>query len=127
VLEDRLIFGFLIAVMAWALFGLPFIYLNWDWLMHEAVGFFTFLLCLVGGLQLVLFLWQLWLIRKSLDDTKIAAEAAKQSADTAKIQAETARDTLQVMQDTAQRQLRAYISVAPERRPVSPILRLSPA
>jgi hypothetical protein len=124
-IEDRLLWGFLVAVVAWALFGLPFIYLHWDWLMHEAVGFFTFLLVMVAGLQLGLFAWQLWLIRESLDDTKMAAEAAKQSADAAKIQAETARGTLKVMQDTAERQLRAYISVAPEIRPNIPDIDVS--
>jgi hypothetical protein len=31
-LEDRWIIGFLVAVAAWGMFGLPFIYLNWDWL-----------------------------------------------------------------------------------------------
>jgi hypothetical protein len=83
-LEDRLMIGFLVATVVWGLFGLPFIFLHWDWLMNEAVGFFTFLLVVVAGLQLVLFFWQLSLIHQSLDDTKIAAEAAKTSADAAK-------------------------------------------
>jgi hypothetical protein len=118
--EDRWIIGFLAAVVAWALFGLPFIYLNWHWLLNDAAGFFTFLLVVVGGLQLGFFAWQLRLIRESLDDTKIAAEAAKQSADAAKIQAETARDTLKVMQDTAERQLRAYVYLDVLGRPYPP-------
>jgi hypothetical protein len=67
------------------------------------------LLVIVGGGQLILFYVQLKLIRESLDDAKIAAEAAKESADVARIQADTARATLIAMQDTAQRQLRAYI------------------
>jgi hypothetical protein len=103
----------MVATVVWGLFGLPFIYLNRDWLMQEAVGFFTFLLVVVGTFQLGLFVWQLWLIRKSLDDTTIAAKAAKTSADTAKLQAEVARDTLKTMQDTAERQLRAYVRAKP--------------
>jgi len=82
--------GFLVAVAAWALFGLPFIYLNWQWLMHDAAGFFTFLLVIVGGLQLGLFAWQLTLIRKSVTDAEIAARASQEAATTAKQQAETA-------------------------------------
>jgi hypothetical protein len=59
---------------------------TWHWLTHEAVGFFTLWLVIIAGGQLALFFWQLVLIRKSLDDAKIAAEAAKESADaTAKI------------------------------------------
>jgi hypothetical protein len=74
--EDRLIIGFLVATVVWGLFGLPFIYLNWDWLMNEAVGFFTFLLFVVGGLQLLLFFWQLTLIRHSLAPAEAASKAA---------------------------------------------------
>jgi hypothetical protein len=65
-----------------------------DWLMHEAVGFFTFLLVVVGVLQLGLFAWQLTLIRKSLADTKVAADAAKDAANAANIQAQIAERTL---------------------------------
>jgi hypothetical protein len=81
----------------------------WDWVPHGGAGFFT--LWLVIAAQLGLCVWQLTLIRKSTIDAGAAADAAKQSADTARIHAETARD-LQVMQDTAQRQLRAYVSVS---------------
>jgi hypothetical protein len=56
----------------------------WDWITHDAAGFFTALLVIVGGVQLALFVWQLALIRESLDDAKIAADAAKESADAAK-------------------------------------------
>jgi hypothetical protein len=92
--EDRGIIGFLVAVVAWALFGLPFIYLNWQWLMNDAAGFFTFLLVLVGMLQLGLFAWQLTLIRKSMTDTRIAADAARDAANAANIQAHIAERTL---------------------------------
>jgi hypothetical protein len=81
------------------------------WLTKDAAGFFTFLLVIVGGFQIGMFGWQLWLIRKSLDETKLAALAAKEAADAAKGQAETAQGTLKAMQDIAKRQLRAYVSV----------------
>jgi hypothetical protein len=60
----------------------------WGWLTRDAVGFFTLCLAAVGVGQLVLFFVQLKLIRKSLEDTKLAAEAAKKSADAAVISAE---------------------------------------
>jgi hypothetical protein len=66
-------------------------------------------LVIIGGFQLVLFYWQLRLIRKSQDDAKTPAEASKSSADAAKVQAEIAQTTLSTMQDTAERQLRAYM------------------
>jgi hypothetical protein len=75
-----LIIGFLVATVAWALFGLPFIYLHWDWLMNEAAGFFTFLLVVVAVFQLGLFVWQLSLIRQSLAPAQAAANAALLSA-----------------------------------------------
>lgn len=52
--------------------------------MHDAAGFFTLWLVIVGGGQLLLFWVQLKYIRKSLNDAKIAADAAKLSADAAK-------------------------------------------
>jgi hypothetical protein len=64
----------------------------WEWVTHDAAGFFTALLVLVGGLQLALFFWQLVLIRESLDDAKLAAEAAKDSAEAAKLQATVAEN-----------------------------------
>ena len=57
---------------------------TWGWLTHEAVGFFTLWLVIIAGGQLILFFWQLILIRESLNDTKLAAEAAKASADAAR-------------------------------------------
>ena len=65
---------------------------------------FTFILIVVGIFQLGLFIWQLRLIRESLADTKTAAEAANKSAD-------AAEHTVSTMKDTAERQLRAYVSV----------------
>jgi hypothetical protein len=79
------------------------------WLMHDAAGFFTSLLVIVGLFQLGVFYWQLRLIRRSLIDAERAANAAQRSADIATRQADTARATLETMQDTAQRQLRAYV------------------
>jgi hypothetical protein len=54
------------------------------WMTHDAAGFFTLWLVVVGGAQLVLFWVQLKYIRQSLNDAKIAANAAKLSADAAK-------------------------------------------
>lgn len=50
------------------------------WLTKDAGGFFTFVLVIVGGLQLLLFWYQLGLIRESLDPAKEAADAAKLNA-----------------------------------------------
>ena len=50
---------------------------GWHWLTHEAVRILTFWLVIVAIGQLALFFWQLVLIRESLDDAKIAADAAK--------------------------------------------------
>jgi hypothetical protein len=60
----------------------------WNWLTHDAAGFFAVWLVIVGGGQLVLFYVQLKLIRESLIDAKIAADAAKEAADAAVISAE---------------------------------------
>lgn len=81
----------------------------WD----DAVADFTLALVIVGGLQAVLFFWQLRLIRESLIDTKESADAAKDAANTASRQANISTKTLETMQDTARRQLRAYVSVYP--------------
>lgn len=56
---------------------------TWWQRASDPVATFTFCLVVVGSFQLGLFLWQLRLIRESLDDAKIAADAAKESADAA--------------------------------------------
>jgi len=57
-----------------------------DWVTHDAVGFFTLCLVIVGLGQAGLFAWQLHYMRKSIVDTKALALAAQASADTAKAQ-----------------------------------------
>jgi hypothetical protein len=54
------------------------------WLIHDAAGFFTFCLFIIGGGQIVLFYWQLHFMRQGMKDAESAALAARQSADTAK-------------------------------------------
>jgi hypothetical protein len=101
---DRAIMFSVVALVAWAIIGLPlFNSFSWaddepaqtptnqhstnktkaeePWLTKDAAGFFTFLVFVVGGIQVMLFLWQLSLIRESLVDAKTAADAAKESAD----------------------------------------------
>jgi len=75
--------------------------------MEDAAGFFTALLVVVGAFQLGVFVWQLRLIRGSLEEAKrastvaqVTAEAAKETAQAAKSQAESAR-----------LQLRAFVAV----------------
>lgn len=139
-LADRIIMFLVIGLVAWAIIGLPALHSFWPtyqpaygysaqpsansanaqepWLTKDAAGFFTFLLVVVGAFQVGLFLWQLWLIRESLDDAKTAADAAKEAAEAGKLQAGVAEKhadiagaTLKTMQETAQRQLRAYIFI----------------
>lgn len=55
-----------------------------SWLTHDAAGFFTLWLVIVGGAQIGLFYWQLRYMRKGVDDAAVAAKAAQQSADTAR-------------------------------------------
>ena len=66
----------------------------WDWIFHDAAGFFTLWLVIVGGGQIVLFYVQLRLIRESLDDAKIAADAAAIAANAASRQAIAAERSL---------------------------------
>jgi hypothetical protein len=63
----------------------------WGWLTHDASGFFTSLLFIVGGAQLWLFLRQLTFIRESLVDAKKSGDAATASAIAAKEAADAAR------------------------------------
>ena len=81
----------------------------WDWITHDAVGFFTLWLVIIAGGQLILFLWQLVLIRESLDDAKIAAEAAKELADAAKEGASATRDNVNVARLAMTASDRAYV------------------
>lgn len=66
----------------------------WQWLSHDAGGFFTAVLVVVGAVQLILFFWQLRLIRTSLDDAKVSADAAADAAKAASRQAHVAEETL---------------------------------
>ena len=60
------------------------------WMMHDAAGFFTFCLVIVGGFQLALFRVQLKFIRESLTDAKVAADAATEAAKAAGLNARAA-------------------------------------
>jgi hypothetical protein len=53
----------------------------WNWLTHDAAGFFTLWLVIVGGGQVALFLWQLRLIKRTLGPAEEAARAAKLNAE----------------------------------------------
>ena len=55
-------------------------------MVHDAAGFFTFLLVMVALVQAGLFFWQLKIMRDGIEDTRIAALAAKASAESAKEQ-----------------------------------------
>jgi hypothetical protein len=70
----------------------------WHWLTHDAGGFFTAWLVIVGGGQLALFYVQLKLIRESLVDTKEAADAAQGAANAAEKQAKIAERSLTELQ-----------------------------
>jgi hypothetical protein len=116
-----------IALVAWAIIGLPVYYsfsrpgysptlqqtngtqTEGNWLTKDAAGFFTFLLVVVGCFQVGLFLWQLRLIRESLDDAKISAEAAKEAADAAKDGAAASRESADVAKLSMVASDRAYI------------------
>jgi hypothetical protein len=89
----------LIAFAVWVLIILPIIYAPSgfelrEWLTHDAAGFFTSALVVVGVVQLALFFWQLRLIRASLDDAKISADAAAHAAASASRQAHVEEETL---------------------------------
>jgi hypothetical protein len=76
----------------------------WNWVTHDAAGFFTLWLVIVGGGQLGLFYWQLRLIRIAADDAKKAGIAAERAADATTASVDLARST-------AEKQLRAYVLV----------------
>ena len=54
--------------------------LFWSWVTDDVAGFFTFVLVVVAVVQLFLFVWQLRLIRESLNDAKEAADASTRQA-----------------------------------------------
>ena len=58
----------------------------WNWITHEASGFFTFCLAIIAFIQACLFVWQLRYMRRSIDDAKSLALAAQASAETAREQ-----------------------------------------
>jgi hypothetical protein len=76
----------------------------WNWLTHDAAGFFTLWLVIVGGGQIGLFYWQLRLIKVAADDAKRAGIAAERAA-------KATEDAVELSRKTAQRQLRAYVGV----------------
>src|SRR3982074_183407 len=97
--DGRIALAGLIVGAAWLLIALPIIYAPnvfdlREWLTHDAAGFFTRVLVIVGAVQLVLFIWQLRLIRISLNDAKISADAAADGAMAASRQAHVAEETL---------------------------------
>jgi hypothetical protein len=53
----------------------------WDWMVHDASGFFTFALVGVGAIQIAVFLRQLRIIREGLEPARDAAAAAKLNAE----------------------------------------------
>jgi hypothetical protein len=75
----------------------------------DPVAFFTFLLVIVGIFQVLLFYVQLILIRRSLSDTKEAAEAATVGATAAKISADATKEIVFTLQDNARKQMRAHV------------------
>ncbi len=70
----------------------------------DRLALFTIFLFCVAVLQAGLFLWQLRYMRQGMRDTEVAAKAARDSA-------EATKESVALAKDTAQRQLRAYISV----------------
>lgn len=77
---------------------------NW-WSSEWWLVYLTAALALLAAAQIVVFIWQLRMMRSSLKDAEDAANAAKESATAAKESVETARDT-------AKKQLRAYLGVS---------------
>jgi hypothetical protein len=63
-----------------------------DWITHDAAGFFSLGLVLVGIGQAALFVWQLILIKRSLGDAKKAADAAAEGAEAARLNAQALID-----------------------------------
>src|SRR5262249_7932418 len=80
--------------------------LGWDWVTHDAAGFFTGLLVLVAIAQACLFVWQLKIMHDGMADTRAAAEAAMTSA-------QTAREQVAITKMGVIDLERAYLSVGP--------------
>ena len=78
----------------------------WNWITHDAAGFFTFCLVIVGAGQAGLFVWQLRYMRKGIEDARIAALAAQTSAEAAKEQVTLNRIGIIDLE-------RAYLAVGP--------------
>jgi hypothetical protein len=71
----------------------PNVDLGWGaWLWKDASGFFTSCLVVIGGLQAFLFLYQLKLIRDSLDEARAASTIAKSAAIAANLNAQAVVD-----------------------------------
>jgi hypothetical protein len=83
----------------------------WNWLTRDAAGFFTLWLVIVGTGQVVLFLWQLRLIAKTLGPAKAAAEAANLNAQ-AVINAERARLYVIIERQTIESEIK--LATAPQ-------------
>lgn len=64
---------------------------------------FTGVLVLIAFFQLLLFYWQLRIMRRGIDDSTVSANAASASA-------QATAESVRIMRETAERQLRAYIS-----------------
>ncbi len=77
-----------------------------NWVTHDAAGFFTLWLVIVGALQLGLFAWQLLYMSKGVKDASVAANAAKDASI-------AARQTVETMERNARIQLRAYLVAEP--------------
>ena len=71
------------------------------WLTKDAAGFFTAGLVLIGISQAILFYVQLLYMRKSMDDTKSVAEAARVSAMAATRSADVVYNQLKIALDSA--------------------------
>lgn len=67
---------------------------SWPQRATEPIAIFTLLLVFVGGTQLGFFYVQLRLIRRSLDDAKVTANAAKDGATAARESADIAKESM---------------------------------
>jgi hypothetical protein len=83
----------------------------WDWLTHDAAGFFTVCLAVVGGGQLVLFYVQLKLIRESLVDAQKAADASAKGANAAEGAAQAAGRQAKIAEESFSKLERPYVFI----------------